>query len=50
MIRRVIFIATPHDGSPVASTFMGRFATRVVQRPSDSEQMLAQIDRDNPGA
>ena len=50
MIRRVIFIATPHDGSPVASTLLGRFATRVVQRPSDAEQIVAQINRDNPGA
>ncbi len=49
-IRRVIFIATPHDGSPVASTFIGRLATRVVQRPSDAEQIVAQINRDNPGA
>ena len=36
MIRRVIFIATPHDGSPVATTLIGKFATRVVRRPSDS--------------
>ena len=50
MIRRVIFIATPHDGSPVATTLIGKFATRVVRRPSDTEQAIAQIDRDNPGA
>jgi hypothetical protein len=50
MIRRVIFIATPHDGSPVASTFIGRLATQMVQRPSDAEDMMAQIKRDNPGA
>ena len=36
MIRRVIFIATPHDGSPVASSLVGRLATRVspVARPT----------------
>ncbi len=50
MIRRVIFIATPHDGSPVASTLIGKFATRVIQRPSDTEQTIAQLNRDNPGA
>jgi len=50
LIRRVIFIATPHDGSPVATTLIGKFATRVVRRPSDAEQAVAQIDRDNPGA
>jgi len=50
MIRRVVFIATPHDGSPVASTLIGKLATRVVQRPSDAEEIITQIDRDNPGA
>jgi hypothetical protein len=50
MVRRVLFIATPHDGSPVASTIVGRLATRVVQRPSDTEQTIDQIKRDNPGA
>jgi hypothetical protein len=50
MIHRVIFIATPHDGSPVASTLIGKLATRVVQRPSDTEAAIAQIQRDNPGA
>jgi pimeloyl-ACP methyl ester carboxylesterase len=50
MIRRVIFIATPHDGSPVANTFIGRLATRIVQRPSESTLAFAQIERDNPGA
>jgi hypothetical protein len=29
---------------------IGKFATRVVRRPSDAEQAVAQIDRDNPGA
>ena len=50
MIRRVIFIATPHDGSPVAGSLVGRFATSVVQRPSDTVEAVAQINRDNPGA
>ena len=50
MIRRVIFIATPHDGSPVSGTLLGRFATSVVQRPTDTVEAVAQINRDNPGA
>ena len=50
MIRRVIFIATPHDGSPVSGTLLGRFATSVVQRPTDATEAVAQINRDNPGA
>jgi hypothetical protein len=49
-IRRVIFIATPHSGSPVASSIVGRLATRVVQPPSDSLEVVAQVERDNPGA
>ena len=49
MIRRVIFIATPHDGSPVSGMLIGRFATSVVQRPSDTTEAVAQINRDNPG-
>jgi len=48
-IRRVIFIATPHGGSPLAGSIVGRLATRIVQRPTDSQQMVAQIARDNPG-
>lgn len=49
-IRRVIFIATPHDGSPVANTIVGRMATRIVRRPPDSQEAVDQIIRDNPGA
>ena len=49
-IRRVVFIATPHDGSPVAGSLIGRFATSQVRRPDDSTQAMAQIDRDNPVA
>lgn len=49
-IRRVVFIATPHSGSPLAGSIVGRMATRVVQRPSDSKEAVAQIARDNPGA
>jgi hypothetical protein len=50
MIRRVIFIATPHDGSPVANMLLGRLATRIVQRPQESLEAVSQIERDNPGA
>jgi hypothetical protein len=50
MIRRVVFIATPHDGSPVANTIVGRMATWIVRRPEDALEAVDQIDRDNPGA
>jgi hypothetical protein len=49
-VRRVVFIATPHGGSPVASSVVGRMATRVVRRPSDTREAVAQLARDNPGA
>lgn len=49
-IRRVVFIATPHGGSPLAGSLVGRFATGRVRLPSDSVEAVAQIDRDNPGA
>jgi pimeloyl-ACP methyl ester carboxylesterase len=48
-IRRVICIATPHDGSPVASSALGRLGMRVVRRSEESQEVVAQIERDNPG-
>ncbi|QEH33925.1 hypothetical protein OJF2_24570 [Aquisphaera giovannonii] len=50
MIRRVVFIATPHLGSPVAGSVVGRLATRLVQPASDTSASMEQIRRDNPGA
>ncbi|WP_165231569.1 esterase/lipase family protein [Aquisphaera insulae] len=50
MIRRVVFIATPHMGSPVAGSILGRTAARLVQPASDTSAMMEQIKRDNPGA
>jgi pimeloyl-ACP methyl ester carboxylesterase len=49
-IRRVIFIATPHDGSPVASSVIGRLARSQVQSPRETREAMQQIERDNPGA
>jgi pimeloyl-ACP methyl ester carboxylesterase len=48
-VRRVVFIATPHEGSGLATRALGRFATSLVQRPNDSVAICEQIDRDNPG-
>ena len=33
-IKRVIFISTPHRGSPLASNWIGRFGTTLVKMPS----------------
>ncbi len=49
-VRRVIFLATPHNGSGFATNIVGRVATSLVRRPEDSVVLAAQIERDNPGA
>ncbi len=48
-VRRVVYLATPHDGSTYASNLLGRFARSLVQRPADTLALTAQLDRDNPG-
>jgi triacylglycerol esterase/lipase EstA (alpha/beta hydrolase family) len=48
-VRRVVFIASPHSGSGLASNAVGRVASRLVQRPADVRAMVDQITRDNPG-
>jgi hypothetical protein len=49
-VSRVIFIATPHEGSGVARSLLGRFGSSLVQLPEDSRARIEQLDRDNPGA
>jgi pimeloyl-ACP methyl ester carboxylesterase len=48
-VRRVIFLATPHEGSGFATRAIGRFATSLVERPEESVALVEQLDRDNPG-
>jgi pimeloyl-ACP methyl ester carboxylesterase len=48
-VNRVVYIATPHDGSAVATRIVGRIGSRLVNRPDESESILEQIERDNPG-
>ena len=48
-VTRVVFIATPHDGSELATRVLGRLGSRVVQRPADTKAMSAQLIADNPG-
>ena len=48
-VRRVIFIATPHDGSGLATTIVGRIAANLVQRLSDSQALVDRLLADNPG-
>lgn len=48
-VRRVIFIATPHRGATLANSIVGRFTSRLIQRPEDSRHVFAEVVRDNPG-
>ncbi|WP_165244941.1 esterase/lipase family protein [Paludisphaera soli] len=48
-IRRVIFIATPHDGASPTIAAASWLATRIVQRPADTRQLVEEVDRANPG-
>jgi pimeloyl-ACP methyl ester carboxylesterase len=49
-IRRVVFIATPHDGSNLASRGLGRVTINLIRRPDENVRIYCQIRRDNPGA
>jgi hypothetical protein len=48
-VTRVIYIATPHDGSAWATRAVGRIGTRLVNRPVEGREMVKQLARDNPG-
>jgi pimeloyl-ACP methyl ester carboxylesterase len=43
-VRRVIFIATPHRGSPLASDLFGRTISRLVGRPDALASSLKEIE------
>jgi pimeloyl-ACP methyl ester carboxylesterase len=49
-VRRVVFLATPHNGSALATRMIGRLGSRLVQRPADAQMIANQLLRDNPGA
>ncbi len=49
-VTRVVYIATPHDGSAWATRALGRVANRLVTRPEEIREMAEQLVRDNPGA
>jgi pimeloyl-ACP methyl ester carboxylesterase len=49
-VTRVVYIATPHDGSAWATRVVGRVAARLVTRPEEIREMADQLVRDNPGA
>ena len=48
-ISRVVFMGTPHRGSPWARRPVGRIGAKLVEEPSSMKEMQQQLVRDNPG-
>ncbi|MBC7852911.1 MAG: alpha/beta fold hydrolase [Pirellulaceae bacterium] len=48
-VRRVIFIATPHEGSNDASGLVGNVATLLVRQPPEEAQTHRRLLEQNPG-
>ena len=49
-VKRVVFIATPHQGSSLASLGLGKIASLTVERPAELTAIHDQLVADNPGA
>jgi hypothetical protein len=50
-VRRVVFIATPHRGSPLASSVIGRYFTGRIRPSAEQAALVAEIKAWNgPGA
>jgi len=49
-VKRVVFIATPHGGSTLASLGVGRAASLTVQQPAEMQAIHDEVIRDNPAA
>jgi len=47
-VKRVVFIATPHRGSKLSPSPLGRFAVHLVQMPSELKTVHSNLDKDNP--
>ncbi|SIO58367.1 Chlorophyllase [Singulisphaera sp. GP187] len=43
-VRRVVFIASPHRGSPLASDLFGRTISRLVGRPDELAESMKEIE------
>lgn len=46
-IKRVVFIATPHRGSELANELLGRVVSSLVQRPSEQQARMAELEQLN---
>lgn len=49
-VDRVVFIATPHGGSALALSFVGRLGAALVDPPSEFRELFSRLTRANPGA
>ncbi len=49
-VKRLVFIATPHSGSMLASLGVGRVASLTVQQPPEMKAIHDEITRANPGS
>ncbi|NCY02763.1 MAG: alpha/beta fold hydrolase, partial [Planctomycetia bacterium] len=49
-VKRVVFIATPHGGSTLASLGVGRAASLTVRQPAEMQAIHDEVVGDNPGA
>ena len=48
-VSKVIYIATPHHGSPWANRLLGRIGSRLIEEPSRQVAEHKQLIADNPG-
>ena len=49
MVKRVVFISTPHRGSFLAENFLGRIARRLVRLPATVTKVTAELVQLQPG-
>lgn len=47
-VSRVVYIGTPHRGSPFARRPIGKLGAKLVEEPSSTQQIHQQLIRDNP--
>jgi len=47
-VERVIFMGTPHRGSQLSPTFLGKLSKRLIRLPGQMNEMLNDIVTNNP--
>ncbi len=49
-VERVVFLGTPHRGSDLSRSMLGRVSSSLVSEPDEISNMLARLIKDNPDA